>query len=104
LKTYELKFLESALKEWQRLDATVRVQFKKKLAERLEHPHVASARLHGMPDCYKIKLAALGYRLVYRVIDGELVVTVIALGKREAGRVYHTASQRLPHRLPHGPH
>jgi mRNA interferase RelE/StbE len=95
LKTYELKFLESALKEWQRLDATVRTQLKKKLAERLEHPHVASARLSGMPDCYKIKLAALGYRLVYCVIDGELVVVVIAVGKREASKAYQVASQRL---------
>ncbi|WP_322010941.1 type II toxin-antitoxin system RelE/ParE family toxin [Paraburkholderia sp. J12] len=95
MKTYELKFLESALKEWQRLDATVRAQFKKKLAERLEHPHVASARLHDMPDCYKIKLAAVGYRLVYRVIDDALVVTVIAVGRREASRVYRIASQRL---------
>jgi mRNA interferase RelE/StbE len=96
LKTYELKFLEPAMKEWQRLDATVRAQFKKKLAERLEHPHVVSARLHGMPDCYKIKLAALGYRLVYRVIDGEFVVVVIAVGKREASRAYHAAAHRLP--------
>jgi mRNA interferase RelE/StbE len=95
LKTYELKFLESALKEWQRLDATVRAQLKKKLAERLEQPHVASARLSGMPDCYKIKLAALGYRLVYRVVDDELVVVVIAVGKREANRVYRAASLRV---------
>lgn len=95
MKTYELKFLESALKEWHRLDATVRAQLKKKLAERLEHPHVASARLHGMPDCYKIKLAALGYRLVYRVVDGELVVLVVAIGKREASRAYRAASHRL---------
>jgi mRNA interferase RelE/StbE len=95
LKTYELKFLESALKEWHRLDATVRAQLKKKLAERLEQPHLASARLSGMPDCYKIKLAALGYRLVYRVVDDKLIVVVIAVGKREANRVYRAASLRL---------
>jgi mRNA interferase RelE/StbE len=95
LKTYELKFLESALKEWHRLDATVRAQLKKKLAERLEQPHLASARLSGMPDCYKIKLAALGYRLVYRVVDDKLIVVVIAVGMREANRVYRAASLRL---------
>ena len=95
MKTYELKFLESALKEWKRLDATVREQMKKKLAERLERPHVASARLRDLPDCYKIKLVALGYRLVYRVIDNELVVIVVAVGKREASEVYRSAQKRI---------
>ncbi|MDO5667746.1 MAG: hypothetical protein Q4G44_07995 [Alcaligenaceae bacterium] len=28
-----------------------------------------SARLSGMPDCYKIKLRSVGYRLIYQVND-----------------------------------
>jgi len=43
---------------------------------------------------YKIKLAASGFRLVYEVRDAELVVVVIAVGKRERGRVYRKAQQR----------
>jgi len=43
--TYELVFLGSALKEWARLDGAIREQFKKWLAERLEHPRLASTRL-----------------------------------------------------------
>ena len=39
--------------------------------------------LSGMSDCYKIKLKAAGYRLVYRVEDDIMYVTVIAVGKRE---------------------
>jgi hypothetical protein len=35
---------------------TVKDQFKKKLADVLVDPRVESARLHGLPDCYKIKL------------------------------------------------
>lgn len=95
MKTYELKFRRSALKEWRQLDSTVRKQFLKKLAERLLTPHVASARLSGMADCYKIKLVASGYRLVYQVVDGEFVVLVIALGKREADEAYRKARTRL---------
>jgi mRNA interferase RelE/StbE len=95
LKTYELKFHQSALKEWHRLDTTVRAQLRKKLVERLAMPCVDSARLVGMPDCYKIKLAASGYRLVYRVIGGELVVLVVAIGKREADEAYRKARTRL---------
>lgn len=93
--TYELKFRKSALKEWQQLDSTVRGQFRKKLAERLVTPHVESARLSGMPNCYKIKLVASGYRLVYEVVEGELVVLVIAVGRREADAAYRKAQERL---------
>lgn len=68
---------------------------KKKLAERLEVPRVPSAALHGMADCYKIKLHSVGYRLIYRVDDAEIFVTVIATGKRDKNRVYRTALERL---------
>ncbi|SDI03989.1 type II toxin-antitoxin system RelE family toxin [Pseudomonas panipatensis] len=94
--TYELEFLPSALKEWRKLGDTVREQFKKKLKERLETPCVAADALHGMPDCYKIKLKAAGYRLVYRVEEGRVTVVVVAVGKRERGQVYEQAGKRQP--------
>ncbi|MEW9623418.1 type II toxin-antitoxin system RelE family toxin [Rhodanobacter geophilus] len=83
--SYSLAFVESALKEWRKLAPAIREQMKRKLAERLEQPHVPSARLHGMPDCYKSKLRTVGYRLVYQVDDKVVVVTVIAVGKRDKG-------------------
>jgi mRNA interferase RelE/StbE len=95
LKTYNLQFLEDALKEWKKLDRTVREQFKRKLSERLENPRVVSARLSTMPDCYKIKLAALGYRLVYQVVDSTVTVVVVAVGKRERSAAYAAAIARL---------
>ncbi|WP_261792924.1 type II toxin-antitoxin system RelE family toxin [Pseudomonas chlororaphis] len=73
---------------------TLREQFKKKLAERLELPRVPADALHGMADCYKIKLKASGYRLVYQVIEDQIVVSVVAVGKRERGAVYEPARKR----------
>jgi mRNA interferase RelE/StbE len=93
--SYNLEFKESALKEWQKLDGAIREQFKKKLAERLVRPRVASAKLSGMPDCYKIKLNNAGYRLVYQVDDKHIVVIVVAVGKRENLAVYRSAGDRL---------
>lgn len=93
--TYSLEFAESALKEWRKLAEPIRQQFKKKLAERLEQPQVPAARLHGMADCYKIKLRAAGYRLVYQVNDRAIVVAVIAVGKRDKAMAYRQAAQRL---------
>ncbi len=81
---YKLKFLPSALKEWKKLDNTIQVQFKKKLKSRLEIPHVDSSTLSGFSNHYKIKLRASGYRrLVYEVIDKDIYVLVIAIGKRD---------------------
>jgi mRNA interferase RelE/StbE len=48
-----------------------------------------------MRDCYKIKLRSAGYRLVYQVRDDELVVSVVAVGKRERHAVYRTAVKRI---------
>jgi len=92
--TYKLRFHQDAWAEWQKLAASVREPFKKKLAERLREPRISSAALHGMQDCYKIKLQTIGYRLVYRVDDDVITVTVIAVGKRERNRVYQQAQAR----------
>lgn len=93
--TYELAFKASALKEWKKLGHTVREQFKKKLKERLENPHVPSAALSGGTNLYKIKLRQAGYRLVYSVEDATITVTVIAVGKRDRNEVYDIALSRL---------
>ena len=92
--SYSLKFKEEALKEWRKLDSVVRVQFKKKLAERLQNPRVPAAKLSGQKDRFKIKLRHVGYRLVYEVRDTELVVVVVAIGKRERNAVYKAAAKR----------
>ena len=92
--TYRLEFLPSARKEWDKLGATLREPFKKKLAERLAHPRVEADALRGMPDHDKIKLRAAGYRLVYRVEDERVTVVVVAVGKRERAQVYETARKR----------
>lgn len=92
--TYELGFLDSALKEWRKLDAQTRDQFKKKLAERLDHPHVPASKLSGAKDRYKIKLRNIGYRLVYEVHDTEVIVVVVAVGRRDRNAVYKAAEKR----------
>jgi len=93
--SYRLLFRAQAKKEWDKLNASIKAQFKKKLAERLEEPRIESSRLSGMQDCYKIKLRSIGYRLVYQVRDDELVVSVVAVGKRERNAVYKAASKRV---------
>jgi len=93
--TFKLVFKVDAKKEWDSLDSTVRSIFAKKLKERIGQPRIKSARLGGIKDCYKIKLQRAGYRLVYQVRDKELIVSVIAVGKRERNQVYKAAIKRI---------
>ncbi|MGE8417028.1 type II toxin-antitoxin system RelE/ParE family toxin [Pseudomonas tussilaginis] len=93
--TYSLEFDARALKEWHKLGDTVRQQFKKKLTAVLLNPRIEANRLHSLPDCYKIKLRSSGYRLVYQVIDQEIVVFVVAVDKWEREQVYRKAAERL---------
>ena len=67
---FELAFHPAeALREWRKLTPGIREQFKN-------------------------KLRAAGYRLVYEVRDHELLVLVVAVGKRERNVVYQHADQR----------
>ena len=93
--TYKLRFHALALAEWRKLDASVREPLKKKLAERLVTPRIAAAALSGMANCYKIKQRSLGYRLIYRVDEDVVYITVIAVGKRDKNQVYGAAKNRL---------
>ncbi len=89
---YSLDFHPDALKEWQKLDSSIREQFKAKLKERLQNPCVLSAKIEK--NRYKVKLRGVGYRLVYEVRDNELIIVVIAVGKRERSEVYRLADSR----------
>jgi len=92
--TFELAFHPEALREWRTLSAGIREQFKKKLAERLIEPRIPASKLQGCRDRYKIKLRAAGFRLFYELRDHELLVLVVAVGKRERNTVYRQADQR----------
>lgn len=92
--TYELAFKKSALKEWKKLNPSVRELFAKKLKERLTNPHVPAAAVNGGKNLYKIKLRQLGHRLVYSVTDTTVTVTVLAIGKRNRNTVYDVALSR----------
>ena len=93
--SYTVKFREEAFKEWQKLDKSLQQQFAKKLKKCCENPHIPSAKLRGIKDCYKIKLRASGFRLVYQVIDQEIMVFVVAVDKRARELVYRKAVERL---------
>ncbi len=93
--TYKLKFLPAAKKEWDKLAEPLKKQFKNKLADRIVNPHVPSAKLKGYDSVYKIKLRTAGYRLAYEVIDNEVVIYVLVVGKRDKNSIYKKLASRV---------
>ncbi|MFA5233448.1 MAG: type II toxin-antitoxin system RelE/ParE family toxin [Sulfurimonas sp.] len=91
---YNLEFKPKALKEWKKLNSTIKEQFKKKLIERLENPKVPKDKLSGYENVYKIKLRSIGYRLAYEVKEEQIVVLVLTVGKRENNQVYNNLANR----------
>ena len=83
MPSYKLKFIRESKKEWDKLDNSIKIQFHKKLKQRLLNPNVASAKLSGYDNVYKIKLRSSGFRLAYEVKEKEIVVLVLKVGKRE---------------------
>ena len=95
LKIYKLEFHPLALREWEKLDGSIKSQFKKSLEKRVVNPYVETARLYSdLGGFYKIKLKTSGFRLVYEVIEGRLVIIVIAVGKRDKEIAHIKALQR----------
>lgn len=94
---YNLKFLPTAFKEWKKLDNSTQIQFKKKINNILTKPHILKNQLRGFENHYKIKLRSSGYRLVYEVMDKEVYILVIAIGKRNKNIVYKNAKKRSKH-------
>lgn len=91
---FRLGYRDEALKEWHKLESGIREQFKSKLIERQDRPHVPAAEMSGHLDPYEIKLRSVEYRLVYEVQDTEVIVVVVTVGKRERNAVYLAAAKR----------
>ena len=82
--TYELAIHPLADAEWQRLDESVKRRLKQKLAkEQLHNPRVAKDALHGVPDCYKIKITTPQFRLAYHVDEKTRLLTILAVSSRD---------------------
>jgi mRNA interferase RelE/StbE len=58
------------------------------------HPQALRSKLRGSSNRYKIKLHAAGFRLIDEVRDRQLLVLVLAVGKRDRNAAYPHPEQR----------
>lgn len=90
---WQLAIHPAAEKEWARLDNSIKLRFKAKLAERLDNPRVANAALSGAPDIFKIRITTPQFRLAYHVDDAQKRLSILAVTSRDD--VYATLADRL---------
>ena len=96
---YELKFHPEAKKDLESLDGRRQQLFLKTLKKILKSPQLgeqlgnkANLDLRGFRKIYFDNKKA---RIVYKVVDDELILFIIAIGKRDDMEVYKKASDRI---------
>jgi mRNA interferase RelE/StbE len=88
---YKVVFRPRAAKSFKKLDVADQRQIARKLIERSANPNVPGDRVREIPNAYKIKLRSSGIRLIYQMRESELVILVLAIGKREREEAYKDA-------------
>lgn len=92
---YGIEFSVSAKKEWDKLSGDIKKQFKKKL-EKLRFDPYAAPRLKGdLHGLFKVKLRSSGFRMIYQVIDDEIVILILGVGKRNNDDIYTSMKTRI---------
>ena len=97
--TYKLTFKEGVEKDLSKLshaqEMLVLKQFQKlKTSPELGKP-LGNKAGYNLSGCKKMYVDKKKIRIVYRIIDNEIIVEVIVVGKREDMKVYAKASKRL---------
>jgi len=96
---YEYKFHPEAEKELAKLNHSIQLLFTKALKKILKSPELGidlgnknNLNLSGLKKMY---FDHKRYRIVYQILEEEIVIHLIAIGKRDKMEVYEKASKRI---------
>lgn len=81
--SYAIKIEKQASKALAKAPEFIREKFHQELTKAASSPR-SNKPLQGMRDTYRIRAGS--WRLIYRVVDEELIITVVKVGPR--GDVY----------------
>ena len=95
---YSYKFHPEAEKELEKLNHSVQILFVKVLKKIIKSPQLGE----DLGNKNNLELAGLKkmyfdnkrYRVVYEVIENEVMICIVAIGKRDKMEVYQKASER----------
>ena len=96
---YDYKFHPEAEKELSKLNKSIQILFTKTLKKILTSPELGidlgnknNLNLSGLK---KIYFDHKRYRIVYQILEKEIIIYIIAIGKRDKMEVYENASERI---------
>jgi mRNA interferase RelE/StbE len=96
---YEIKFKTEAECEFLSFDKSVRVLIAKQIQKLSISPELGellgNKAGYELSGCRKMYVDNKRIRIVYRIIENQIIVEVIAVGKRNEMEVYKTAASRL---------
>lgn len=96
---YKVVLTEDAASDFRSLDGSVKKLVAKQLEKLEESPHLGQQ--HGNMDnfdltgYYKLYAAKKSIRIVYRIVEEEVIVEVVGIGKRADLEVYADVAKRL---------
>ncbi|MGE4497579.1 MAG: type II toxin-antitoxin system RelE/ParE family toxin [Deferribacterales bacterium] len=97
--SYNVSLSEKAVEDIERLDGSIKKLVVKQLQALRSNPFkgesLGSKAGIDLNGCYKLYVHKKQVRIVYQVIDYELLVFVVGIGKRENLEVYKEIFKRL---------
>ena len=95
---YDFKFYEEAEKDLSKLNNSVKKLFAKKLTQIINNPEIGKTLGNknnlNLAGLKKVYFDNKKYRIVYEVKESEIIIHIIAVGKRDNMKVYKEASNR----------
>lgn len=96
---YKVLLTREAAADFRALDGSVKPVVARQLKKLEESPHLGQAlgNLRGfdLTGYYKLYALKKSIRIVYRIIEDEVVVEVVGVGRREDFEVYAQVARRL---------
>lgn len=96
---YRVRLTADAAEDFRRLDGSLKQPVAKQLKKLETSPllgeHLGNKAGLDLTGYYKLYAAKKGVRIVYRIIEQEVIVEVMAIGKREELAVYQTSLKRV---------
>lgn len=96
---YKVVLTAEAANDFRRLDGSVKKHVARQLKKLEESPHLGQplGKRAGfdLTGYYKLSAAGKAIRIVYRIIEQEVVVEVVGIGRRADFEVYADVARRL---------
>jgi len=96
---YAFRFHPEAEKELAKLNKSIQVLFTKALKKILKSPELGldlgNKNNLNLAGCKKMYFDNKRYRIVYKVFEDEVLIHIVAIGKRDKMDVYTKASERV---------